>query len=1069
MSNKVTATAELLAVTSLELRCFASADGHPMVVSSHGRTARICSLADGRICWKGALLKRNSVHGMVFRDTVAQEKEMKDIFVAFGHREVRVFEVRGTLTGIEVCFICEIQGIEDFIWDARWLARNRIAFVSAQGFVEIWEQEQHNFKLVSRILSQARCMNYSASFAKSGEHALLASGSVFGEIYIWDGEAQSGGFLEKLDGHHGPVFRVKWHPESNEKLCSVGDDRTVRFWKKSSAQRFEMIWRDFRHEARVWDCEFLPLNEALVSVGEDRKIIFWRERDGAILAIADGHFGRNIWRCAVLVHPVSQTHIVATGGGDSNIHIWDAQREIVSRIVYRHVFRRGYFGERVAKRSRKTAPHIKVVHLLQDGSAVLILTSQGSIYHVKNPLKAVTEAVEWSLAWENVPDEPESSPRCIFEGSGLLLVGTHHGAVDVYAWESSTRLVRGKRIANHVAQHPGAISCLELSSKGERLISSCRGFVHFWDFDKESFEAIYDGSWECSVVKVEVFTSLALDEERNMLIMGDSRGSMHLMDLDTRQSTSIRNAHGRMKVSALVLHKGDLYSGGFNGEILQCKVRKYPLLLEVVLAIPLTSIMDNVTHLKWTQEEQCLLIGGFQFQDFLVWNLNERHLLLRERVGSSRRPFAALLPEKSSCEDCVMFFAENPDQRGEDGLALVRVGRASSIVNFPTSLGLSFHSRNVWTVQWLPDPHSDILFTGCEDGLISLVEFNDANKEFSLTKQVMREHSVRCSHIMQNRTVIVTGGSSQMIRAWSLKMDNPLELLAELELHDGIGSEGPGIVPHRVFGLHAFGDIVFAGTTTGRIHMLRLVVDDIFTSSTVTKNCARGGKAGRLEGIVPLKGKFSQVKVLCENDAPVRCLVGHEENERFWIVAGRTNGTMEIYHGLRQDVENTWRKICRLEVHQMGVNCVCTSRLGNGSAPRLLVASGGDDQAIALFMIDLNSASVCSSIHVVTDADASAVRGIKTEGDVIWSAGLNQRLQVWKVNPEKFSMENGNITTPKRIEFSIRNNKSEDDAPLSLVEGTETLVDVPAVNALSVRSRDATTAIVGTGMQVLRF
>ena len=99
------------------------------------------------------------------------------------------------------------------------------------------------------------------------------------------------------------------------------------------------------------------------------------------------------------------------------------------------------------------------------------------------------------------------------------------------------------------------------------------------------------------------------------------------------------------------------------------------------------------------------------------------------------------------------------------------------------------------------------------------------------------------------------------------------------------------------------------------------------------------------------------------------------------VVTGSTAGTVAAWSCEQQACE--WRlQTC----HQSAV----TTLWGVQLADRLLVVTGGDDQGLTVV---IDGATTC----VASNAHASAVKGVWSDGRLVLSVGLDQRLRVWRL------------------------------------------------------------------------
>jgi len=127
-------------------------------------------------------------------------------------------------------------------------------------------------------------------------------------------------------------------------------------------------------------------------------------------------------------------------------------------------------------------------------------------------------------------------------------------------------------------------------------------------------------------------------------------------------------------------------------------------------------------------------------------------------------------------------------------------------------------------------------------------------------------------------------------------------------------------------------------------------------------------------------------------DKPVLCLGTTSESPGF-ICSGSTDGKINAWRVRPGDPEDVNIKpiLIGIKVHLMGVNAISVSKVSD----ELIIVSGGDDQAIGITRLD--NSDVLRSKRLFPQSCGSAIRGICTNGQRIWSAGLNQRLRVWNI------------------------------------------------------------------------
>ncbi|KAJ3342470.1 hypothetical protein HDU93_002229 [Gonapodya sp. JEL0774] len=181
-----------------------------------------------------------------------------------------------------------------------------------------------------------------------------------------------GTVVTRCEGHDGAVFSVSFD-SSGRYLITAGDDRTVRTWDLATSTESirnitEPSTTSFGHISRVWRAVFIPPVSTAsvdepprysVSASEDATARVWQlplanqETHGKLSAQCvtvlgggtgkrgqgwrggggGGHEKRNIWSIDVAVMK-SQVHtdgfrtLVATGGGDGGVRLWDCTSNV---------------------------------------------------------------------------------------------------------------------------------------------------------------------------------------------------------------------------------------------------------------------------------------------------------------------------------------------------------------------------------------------------------------------------------------------------------------------------------------------------------------------------------------------------------------------------------------------------------------------------------------------------------------------------------------------------------------------------------------------------------------------
>ncbi|XP_063098832.1 TAF5-like RNA polymerase II p300/CBP-associated factor-associated factor 65 kDa subunit 5L [Cavia porcellus] len=140
-------------------------------------------------------------------------------------------------------------------------------------------------------------------------------------------EGSIGTEVKLLRGHAGPVYSVRFLPDSTG-LLSSSEDTSIRFWDLNT---FTNTVRYEGHAYPVWDLDVSPYNLYFASCSVDRTARLWTFDRTYPLRILAGHLADVD---CIKFHPNS--NYLATGSTDQTVRLWDAQQGSSVRLFTGH-------------------------------------------------------------------------------------------------------------------------------------------------------------------------------------------------------------------------------------------------------------------------------------------------------------------------------------------------------------------------------------------------------------------------------------------------------------------------------------------------------------------------------------------------------------------------------------------------------------------------------------------------------------------------------------------------------------------------------------------------------------
>ena len=554
---------------------------------------------------------------------------------------------------------------------------------------------------------------------------------------------------------------------------------------------------------------------------------------------------------------------------------------------------------------------------------------------------------------------------------------------------------------------------------------------------------------------VGVPISIAYEADNQRLAIGDSRSNVALFDVAASGKSEensddklsplhlIRTLHDREHVNDLMFSSdgSKLISGGNNGCIAECIIATKAdgsISMHKGISVPIPAL-TGVMKL-WRGPAGNLFAGGYQSNNYVIIDVGQGCEIMNINTGGRQRSTTldVQFGERNSidalCAHQLAICVGRTDGETEfliHSSGQFNAARPMSSCRQPCYYsGLSLHGEFVNGVAWIPtnDPNTSLLLSGSNDSSVKLSCYRDGS--LSATKNLPTHVScVRAvcasSHKNSTSTLLVTCGAKLITSFYLLEdggfcgkegnqFDPKIAKLCQNRLENDISMD------HRMNAVKSIPllnasvpandelcHLVLAGDSDGGLHLF-IVSEDLDQPKAIAAH------------------------MLCTDSRPVLCIdIVRISDEKLVACVGDTSGQVSLWSlpGKMPDGDFSKSPFFTFNAHQCGTNCI-SALLEIGSPeradksctnPTLVICSGGDDEAIALWSGELSSQGQDSSTPLAIDsstfirrdqASSSALKGIKLVGSIasgyrIYGAGYDQRLSLWSI--EGISTNNRNL------------------------------------------------------------
>ena len=177
--------------------------------------------------------------------------------------------------------------------------------------VRLWDVETGN--LLQTLKGHTSDEVESVSFSPDGKTIVSGGRDSDRWIRLWD--ANTGNLLKNLTGHTDWIASVSFSPDG-KRIISGSFDRTVRLWSVETGNLLRTLKG---HKHRVASVSFSPDGKRIISGSFDRTVRLWDADTGNLLKTHKGHKG---FVTNVCFSPDSK--MIASGSWDKTVRLWDA-------------------------------------------------------------------------------------------------------------------------------------------------------------------------------------------------------------------------------------------------------------------------------------------------------------------------------------------------------------------------------------------------------------------------------------------------------------------------------------------------------------------------------------------------------------------------------------------------------------------------------------------------------------------------------------------------------------------------------------------------------------------------
>lgn len=362
----------------------------------------------------------------------------------------------------------------------------------------------------------------------SPDEKKIVTASQDGTAIVWD--SQTGEPGAPFTGHHGPVYSAAFS-STGDAVVTGGYDKRVLVWRPSDVRPYDFTRLTSNsgsvvpppkfksldgHSGPVRTVAFSKDGSRIISGSQDNTIRFWDAEGGQLLKSFRGHDG-----AVRTVAFAESDQVILSGSHDNSIRKWNISEYEEIRVLQGQVLE----GHVDAILSAGFSPDgERIVTASRDRTARTWETFTGQ------PLKVFAEGHSFL-----------ATSAAFFPGGKRLATGAVDNTVRIWDVDSGTQLVR--------LEHTGRAAALTVSNDGKWVITGGDdNSAKMWNAETGELASVFKGDKDSKGHNNEV-TAVAISENDQRLLTGDSSGRVFIWDIKTQKVVLELKGHARSRIT----------------------------------------------------------------------------------------------------------------------------------------------------------------------------------------------------------------------------------------------------------------------------------------------------------------------------------------------------------------------------------------------------------------------------------------------------------------------------------------------------------------------------------------